>query len=162
MSHRKKNPPRSGIVLFSLAVYLSVWIGSAQGLSLVSMLMDGSHQTFLTTKNDQTRLIFHHSGYQDEHEFPGHPANDPAGPADLESGRGDSPDPDHVFYLPDHEQQTTPTSTAKTTPAFKILFPSTELEGLTLVQPVSARPSPPPLFKISTTLLSLRATVLLI
>lgn len=167
MSYRKKNQPRSQIVLFfSLAVYLSVWIASDQGLSLVSMLMDGSHQTFIAGKNDQTRLIFHHSGYRDKHElFPGHPAEDHAGLLDrvLAGGMGDSPAPDHEFYLPDHEQQTTPASTAKPAPAFKILFPSTTAqEGLTFVPPVSNRPATPPPFKISTTLLSLRATVLLI
>ncbi|NKE73592.1 hypothetical protein [Candidatus Manganitrophus noduliformans] len=166
MFYRKKNQPRFRMALACLAVYLLLWVGSAQGLTLVSMLMDSSHQTFLSGKSDQVRLIFHHSGYQDEHEsFPGHPAKDHAGLLDrvLAGGMGESSVPDHEFYLSDHEQQITPASTAKPAPVFKILFPSTiAQEVLTFVPPVLNRPSPPPPFKISTTLLSLRATVLLI
>lgn len=166
MFYRKKNQPRFRIALACLAVYLLLWVGSAQGLTLVSVLMDNSHQTFIAGKSDQIRLIFHHSGYQDEHElFPGHPARDHAGLLDrvLAGGMGDSPAPDHEFYLSDHEQQITPASTAKPAPVFKILFPSiTAQETLTFVSPDLNRPSPPPPFKISTTLLSLRATVLLI
>lgn len=166
MSHRKKNPLQSQIVLWSLVVYLSVWIGSVQGLSFIPMMMDSSHQTFIAGKSDQIRLIFHHSGYQDEHEpFPGHPAKNHAGLLDqvLAGGMGDSPAPDHEFYLSDHEQQITPASTAKPAPVFKILFPSaTAQEALTFVPPVLNRPSASPPLKISTTLLSLRATVLLI
>lgn len=166
MFYRKKNQPQFRMALACLAVYLLLWVGSAQGLTLVSMLMDSSHQTFIAGKSDQVRLIFHHSGYQDEHEpFPGHPANDHASLLDrvLAGGMGDSPAPDHEFYLSDHEQQITPASTAKPAPVFKILFPSiTAYEALTFVPPFLNRPAPPPPLKISTTLLSLRATVLLI
>ncbi|WDT77797.1 MAG: hypothetical protein MPW16_20830 (plasmid) [Candidatus Manganitrophus sp.] len=166
MFYRKKNQPQFRMALACLAVYLLLWVGSAQGLMFASMLMDSSHQTFIAGKSDQVRLIFHHSGYQDEHEpFPGHPANDHASLLDrvLAGGMGDSPAPDHEFYLSDHEQQITPASTAKPAPVFKILFPSiTAYEALTFVPPFLNRPSPPPPLKISTTLLSLRATVLLI
>ena len=166
MFYRKKNQPQFRMALACLAVYLLLWVGSAQGLTLVSMLMDSSHQTFIAGKSDQVRLIFHHSGYRDEHEpFPGHPANDHASLLDrvLAGGMGDTPAPDHEFYLSGHEQQITPASTAKPAPAFKILFPSiTAYEALTFVPPFLNRPSPPPPLKISTALLSLRATVLLI
>ncbi|WDT82813.1 MAG: hypothetical protein MPW14_24630 (plasmid) [Candidatus Manganitrophus sp.] len=166
MFYRKKNQPRFRMALACLAVYLLLWVGSAQGLTLVSMLMDSSHQTFLSGKSNQVRLTFHHSGYQDEHEpFPGHPANDHASLLDrvLAVGMGESPAPDHEFYLSDHEQQITPASTDKPAPVFKILFPSiTAQEALTFVPPFLNRPAPPPPLKISTTLLSLRATVLLI
>lgn len=168
MSHRKKNPSRSRILLFSLALYLSVGIGSDQGLSLVSMMMNGSHQTFLAGENAQIRLVFHHPGHQDEHETsPEHLFNGKAGQFDKVStaGTGNTPDPDHEFYLylSEHDQQITTTATTKTIENFKTLlsFPTTEQKPF-LVPPVSARPSPPPLFKISTTLLSLHATVLLI
>jgi hypothetical protein len=50
MFHGKKNRTRPQIALWVLAVYLSVWVGSAQRLSLVSMLMVGSHQIFLAEK----------------------------------------------------------------------------------------------------------------
>lgn len=166
MFYRKKNQPRFRIALACLAVYLLLWVGSAQGLTLVSVLMDNSHQTFLSGKSNQVRLTFHHSGYQDEHEpFPGHPANDHASLLDrvLAVGIGESPAPDHEFYLSDHEQQITSASTDKPAPVFKILFPSiTAQEALTFVPPFLNRPAPPPPLKISTTLLSLRATVLLI
>lgn len=166
MFHAKKNRTRPQTALWVLAVYLSVWIGSAQGLSLVSMLMDGSHQTFLAEKSDQVRLIFHHPGYQDEHEpSPGHSANGKAGLLDnvLTVGMGDTPAPDHEFYLADPEQQITTSSATKAVGVFKTLLPfQTTQEKPFLIQPVSACPSPPPPFKISTTLLSLRATVLLI
>ncbi|MDC4206968.1 MAG: hypothetical protein MPW15_29355 (plasmid) [Candidatus Manganitrophus sp.] len=166
MFYRKKNQPRFRIALACLAVYLLLWVGSAQDLTLVSVLMDNSHQTFLSGKSNQVRLTFHHSGYQDEHEpFPGHPANDHASLLDrvLAVGIGESPAPDHEFYLSDHEQQITSASTDKPAPVFKILFPSiTAQEALTFVPPFLNRPAPPPPLKISTTLLSLRATVLLI
>lgn len=166
MFHDRKNRTRPRTSLWILAVYLSVWIGSVQGLSLVSMLMDGSHQTFLTPNSDRVGLIFHHSGHQDEHEpSPGHPAGVKAGLLDrmLAAGTGDRPAPDHVFYLSSHEQQITSASTAKPAPVFKILFsPTTILAPLMFVPPVSNRPSSPPPFKISTLLRSLRATVLLI
>lgn len=165
MFHSKKNRIRLQTILWVLAVYLSVWIGSAQGLSLVSMLMDGSHQTFLSGRSDQIRLVFHHAGYQDEHEpSPGHPAGAKAGLLDrlLAAGTGDQPPPDHLFYLSDHAQEIPSASTAKPAPVFKTLSPSTTIqESVTFIPPVSNRPSPPPL-KISTTLRSLRTTVLLI
>lgn len=166
MSHCKKNQPSFRMALACLAVYLLVWVGSAQGLTLVSVLMDSSHQTFLSGKSNQVRLTFHHSGYRDEHEpFPGHPAKDHASLLDrvLAGGMGDSPAPDHEFYLSDHELQITPASTAKPASVFKVLPPfTTAQEALAFVPPVLNRPSPPPPLKISATLLSLRATVLLI
>lgn len=152
------------MVLWSLAVYLLLWVGSAQGLTFASMLMDSSHQTFLSGKSDQIRFIFHHTGYQDEHEpSPGHPVGANAGLLDkmLAAGTGDQPAPDHVFYFSSHEQQIT--SIAKPAMVFKFLFPSATIqEPLAFVPPVSNRPSSPPPFKISTILRSLRATVLLI
>jgi hypothetical protein len=164
MFYRKKNLPSFRMALWSLALYLLIWTGSAQGLSFVSILMDSSHQTILSGNND--RLILHHPGYQDEHELsPGHSAKEQAGPLDrmLAAGSGDHAPPDHEFYLSDHEQQMTSVSTAKPATVFKILAPSTTpWEAPTFVPSVPARPSPPPPVKISTTLLSLRATVLLI
>lgn len=165
MFHGKKNWTRPQTALWILAVYLSVWIGSAQGFSLVSILMNGSHQTFLAGKSDQVRLIFHHPGYQDEHEpSPGHSANRQAGLLDkvLTGGMGDTPAPDHEFYLAYHEQQITAATATKPIAIFQTLLPSSKsLENLFYIQPVSAR-SFPHHSKLSPTHLSIRATVLLI
>ena len=116
MFYRKKNRTRSRTALWVLAAYLSIWIGSAQGLSLFSILMDGSHQTFLAEKNAGIRLILHHPGFQDEHEpSPGHPAESQRGLLDkiLNAGRGDIPAPDHEFYLSPNEQQITTAATVQ-------------------------------------------------
>lgn len=165
MFNRKRNRARRRVALWVLAAYLSIWIGSAQGLSFVSILMDGSHQTFLSGKTDQVRLIFHHSGYQDEHEQPpGHSAGRQAGSLDklFTAGTGEMPLSDHEFYLADHDQQITSAAATKPIAIFRTFLPSpTSLENPFFIHPVSGR-SQPHRYKLSPTLLSIRATVLLI
>lgn len=92
---------RCRMVLWALAVYWFVWIGSLQGLFLVSLIPDGPHQAIVSATSNQLRLVLHHHGYQDEHHTADH-ADDGASSGTF----GDVP-PDHDVSMVDPGEQAT-------------------------------------------------------
>lgn len=149
---------RFRMVRWTLAAYLFVWFGSLQGLLLVPLVADGSHQAVVSATSTQLRLVLHHHGYQDEHE-----ANDHSRANGSVHPIGDVP-PDHELLLTDHGQQATTTASASSAvPIAQVIavLPLATVDSSTVAQLRADRIDPYP-FSLSTLLRSHRTTVLLI
>lgn len=150
---------RFRVVRWGLALYLLVWIGSLQGLLLVSLLADDSHRAFVSATSNQLRLVLHHHGYQDGHE--------PTSVRHANHGVsaeavGEVP-PDHELSLANHGQDPMATSTSGAVPIAKtvVVFPLPANDEPTVTQ-LRADQVDPYQWSLGTALRSHRATVLLI
>lgn len=148
-----------------LLVYLCAWGGGMQGLPLLMMAIGDAHKAFLASNHDETYLVLHHPGNQDQHEL----ATDASLPykADLMdkllylSFAGKDSAPDHVLILPHLQDQITHGAKINT---FSIGMSPTPLAAsrpfFAQIVSVYLLPQPPP--QTHPTLLSLRTTTLLI
>ena len=159
---RQRRAQTWGAFLF-LFIYSLIWMGGAQNLSLFFTALGHSHQRFLATDHDEIHLVLHHPGNQDGHEAPGgsvghqHDLLD-----DLLSivTVGQENHSDHEIHLSEQAPQIT--TTTKTTALSKV-FP----QAIAAAQPLLMKPTffsslSPASLKPRPSLVSLRATVLLI
>lgn len=145
-----------------LLSYLLVWIGSAQGLTLLAAMMDHTHQVLLAERHNQAHLIVHHAGNRYTHEEAvGNPLHDQADlPENVLAGAA-TENSNHEFHLSNHNQHAA-TLSKTIEPSKSIFHLATVPATPVLVTPVF-NPSPSHLmFKESSTLVSLRTVVLLI
>ncbi|MFZ5861358.1 MAG: hypothetical protein ACOYXR_00715 [Nitrospirota bacterium] len=145
------------MVRWGLAVYLFVWFASLQGLLLVPLVADGSHQAVMSATNNQLRLVLHHHGYQDEHQAVDH-VHDGASFGTF----GNVP-PDHELPLSNHGQQAVAPSVSMAVPIVQVIavLPFITNDEVTVAQ-LRADQTDPYQFSLSPSLRSHRTTVLLI
>ena len=157
---------RFRMVRWGLAVYLFVWIGSLQGLLLVSLVAGDSHRAIVSATSNQLRLVLHHHGHQDGHE----PTSvrhggrhDHANDGVSAEAIGEVP-PDHELSLANHGQHPTVTSTSGAVPIAKmvVVFSLAANNDEATVAQRRADQVDPYQWSLSTALRSHRTTVLLI
>ena len=153
------------IALFSLFAFLLSWVGVAQGMPLLLILVGPSHKVFLTKHLNNIQLEIHHPGNQDEHESKtGVPI---AHQHDLLDGiiaataGGNVSHSDHEIQLSNDEEPFIASSKTVSAPKTSLLVANSQL-GPVFVKPAPFRNPPPPLLKTNPRPVSLLTTVLLI
>jgi hypothetical protein len=147
-----------------LLSYFLVWIGGAQGLTLLFLAAGHSHKAFLSESHNHVHLVLHHPGVQDQHEAPGtSPLTHQRDLLDrvLAEASGSAPEEDHVVRVPEQKEPFVA--------ATKIISPSKDASPLVIVQtwPMIVRPRSVHLFpdsppRFNPILVALRTTLLVI
>jgi hypothetical protein len=142
-----------------------VWLGSAQGLSLLFLAAGNSHLVFLDESHNHVRLVLHHPGIHDQHEGPQTAPlthrHDLLDRALATASGGSIPEEDHVIDL--HDQKEQAITATKIIGHSKEAFPQVTV----YVWPMIVKPSSVHLFshsppQLNPTLVTLRTTILLI
>ena len=154
-----------GIALFPIFAFLLSWVGVAQGMPFLLILMGPSHKVFLTKHFDNIQLVIHHPGNQDEHE------TQTGGPIkhehDLLDGiiaataGGNVSHSDHEIQLSDDKERFIASAKTVSVPKTSLLVANSQLWPV-FVKPAPFRNPAPPLLKTKPRPVSLLTTVFLI
>ena len=153
------------IALFSLFGFLLSWVGVAQGMPLLLILMGHSHKVFLTKQSNMIHLVIHHPGNQDEHESTtGDPVKHEHDLLDgliAATAGGNVSHSDHEVQLSDDKEQFIPSAKTVSVPKTSLLVANSQLWPV-FVKPAPFRNPAPPLLKTKPRPVSLLTTVFLI